>query len=221
MLRHRTNLHSSHSIDPSYRVNGSDMDQRLNSQAFLTPVVTASESSWYAVFTIPQNEKSAAKHLDIREIESFCPTYEEIRVWKNRQRMKLILPLFPGYLFVHITPGQRDKVLRSPGVLQIVGKRRTSSPLPDAEIDLLRSAACRVEPYRDLLVGQSVRIKRGIMQGLQGVLVRKGNSMRFVLTVTLINQHAAIQVDADDLQPILDRDQPIDRLPHNFAPNPE
>jgi transcription antitermination factor NusG len=199
-------------------VNGNEMDQPLNSQAFLTPAITTSESSWYAVFTIPQNEKSAAKHLDIRDIESFCPTYEEIRVWKNRQRMKLVLPLFPGYLFVHITPRQRDKVLQSPGVLQIVGRKRTSSPLPDAEIELLRSAACRIEPYRDLLIGQSVRIKSGLMQGLQGVLVRKGNSMRFVLTVTLINQHAAIQVDAEDLQPILARDQHIDRLPHNFAP---
>ena len=191
-------------------MNGSEMDQPLNSHALLTQATTASKLRWYAVFTIPQNEKSAVKHLDIRDIESFCPTYEEIRVWKNRQRMKLVLPLFPGYLFVHITPGQRDKVLQSPGVLQIVGKKRESSPLPDAEIDFLRSAGCQIEPYRDLLIGQSVRIKSGIMQGLQGVLVRKGNSMRFVLTVNLINQHAAIQVDAEDLQPVLACDKHID-----------
>ena len=60
------------------------------------------DRNWYAVYTVPQHEKSALKQLDIREIESFLPTYETVRVWKNRQRMKLILPLFPTYLFVHI-----------------------------------------------------------------------------------------------------------------------
>jgi hypothetical protein len=48
-----------------------------------------------------------------------------------------------------------------------------------------------------------VRIKSGVMQGVQGILVRKGGSMRFVLTLELINQHASIQVDAEDLEPIL------------------
>jgi hypothetical protein len=42
-----------------------------------------------------------------------------------------------------------------------------------------------------------------VMQGLRGTLVRKSNSLRFVLTLELINQHAAIQVDADDLEPIV------------------
>jgi transcription antitermination factor NusG len=160
---------------------------------------------WYAVFTIPQHEKSALKQLDMREIESFLPTYETIRVWKNRQRMKLMLPLFPTYLFVHINSSERVKVLQSPGVLQIVGNGRECVPLPDSEVEFLRSGFCqqRIEPYRDLVIGEKVRIKSGAMQGLQGTLVRKSNSMRFVLTLALINQHAAIQVDAEDLEPVI------------------
>jgi transcription antitermination factor NusG len=160
---------------------------------------------WYAVFIVPQNEKSVVKHLGVREIESFCPTYETFRVWKNRQRMKLSLPLFPGYLFVHIHPRERNKVLQSPGVLQIVGKKREYLPLPDSEIEFLRSGVChqKIEPYRELVIGDKVRIKRGVMQGVQGTLVRRGSNMRFVLTLELINQHAAIQVDAEDLETIL------------------
>jgi transcription antitermination factor NusG len=163
------------------------------------------DRSWHAVFTLPQNEKSTMKHLDIREIESFCPTYETVRVWRNRQRRTLALPLFPRYLFVHISPGERDKVLRSPGVLQIVGKKKEYLPLAEVEIDWLRSRVCRqwIEPYRELVIGERVRIKSGVMQGVQGTLVRKGGSLRFVLTLELINQHAAIQVPAEDLEPIL------------------
>lgn len=165
----------------------------------------ADHRNWYAVYTAPQHEKSALKHLGLREIESFLPTYETVRNWKNRQRIKLTLPLFPAYLFVHINFRERAKVLQSPGVLQIVGNRRESVPLPDSEVEFLRSGSCRdrIEPYRDLVVGKKVRIRSGVMQGLQGTLVRKSNSLRFVLTLELINQHAAIQVDAEDLEPIV------------------
>jgi transcription antitermination factor NusG len=165
----------------------------------------ARDRNWDAVYTVPQHEKSALKQLDMRGIESFLPTYETVRVWKNRQRMKLILPLFPTYLFAHINSRERAKVLQSPGVLQIVGNSREGVPLPDSEVEFLRSDFCRqrIEPYRDLVIGEKVRIKSGVMQGLQGTLMRKSNSLRFVLTLELINQHAAIQVDAEDLEPIV------------------
>ena len=163
----------------------------------------ASDRNWYAVYTAPQHEKHAVKHLEMREIESFLPVYETVRVWKNRQRMKLVLPLFPTYLFVHIGLKERARVLQSPGVLQILCHGRYDC-IPDSEVEFLRSGFCRqrIEPYRDLVIGEKVRIKNGVMQGLQGTLVRKSNSMRFVLTVELIHQNAAIQVNAEDLEPV-------------------
>jgi len=160
------------------------------------------ERRWYAVFTAPRNEKSVVRHLDLREIECFLPTYETLRLWKNRQRVKVELPLFPTYLFVCIDRRQRTQVLGSPGVLQIVGNCREPLPLPDSEIEFLRSEFCRrrAEPYREFVVGQRVRVRTGLMQGIEGVLVRKNNSLRFVLTLTLINQHAAVEVCAEDLE---------------------
>jgi transcription antitermination factor NusG len=162
------------------------------------------ERNWHAVFTLPQNEKSVARHLEIREVESFLPTYETIHVWNNRQRKKVILPLFPSYLFVHIAAVERARVLESPGVLTIVGQGRELCPIPDAEIEFLRSGLCRqrVEPFRELVIGQRVRIRSGIMCGVEGTLVRKGDSLRFVLTLNLINQNAAVEVDAAALEPI-------------------
>ena len=140
----------------------------------------------------------------MREIESFLPTYETIHVWKNRQRKTVILPLFPTYLFVRIAAAQRARVLDAPGVLMIVGQGRELSPVPDAEIEFLRSDLCRqrVEPFRELVVGQRVRIRSGVMSGVEGTLVRKGESLRFVLTLQLINQNAAVEVDAAALEPV-------------------
>ena len=188
-------------------MNQQTIDQSFGEKASLNPVTmdAASGRKWYAVFTVPQNEKSVVKHLDLREVESFLPTYETVRVWKNRQRMKIVLPLFPSYLFVHINSRERTKVLQSPGVLHIVGNGRKQVPLPDAEIEFLRSGLCRqrIEPYRELVVGEKVRIKGGVMRGVCGTLVRKGGGFRFVLTLELINQHAAVQVNAEDLEPLI------------------
>lgn len=162
-------------------------------QVALPPSMLSAEydRKWYAVFTYPQHEKSVAKQLDLREIESFLPTYETIRVWKNRQRMKITLPLFPTYLFVHIHPTQRSKVVQAPGVLQIVGSARESIALPESEIEFLRTGTLGkwIEPFCDLVIGTKVRIKSGVMQGVEGTLVRKGENMRFVLTLELLNSY--------------------------------
>ena len=178
-------------------------------ESFLDPTAIdgPADRRWYAVFTLPQNEKSAARQLALREVESFLPTYETVRVWKNRQRVRTVLPLFPSYLFVHINCRQRGKVLQSPGVIHIVGNSRDQVPVPDAEIELLRSGVRgrNMEPYRELVVGKKVRIKSGSMEGVQGVLVRKGNGLRFVLALEMINQYAAIEVGAEDLEYVADQ----------------
>lgn len=160
---------------------------------------------WYAVFTTPQNEKSAARHLHQREVEFFLPTYEEERVWRNRQRVKVNLPLFPSYLFVRIAASERGRVLQVPGILRIVGNSREGLPLPDSEINFLRlqTEAKALQPFRELAEGQRVRVRTGIMQGIEGVLVRKSNRLRFVISLALIDQHAAMEVNAHDLEAIL------------------
>lgn len=160
--------------------------------------------SWFAVFTVPQNEKSVARHLQMRDVEHFLPTYEELRTWKNHQRVKVVLPLFPTYIFARISHSERAKVLGSPGVLRIVGNSREPIPLPDGEIEFLRSDLCRsrTEPFRDLIVGQKVRVRSGLMRGVEGVLVRKNSGARFVITLELINLHAAIELSAQELEPL-------------------
>jgi len=168
------------------------------------PQIDRESRNWFAVFTVPQNEKSVARHLQLRDVENFLPTYEEVRTWKNRQRVKVVLPLFPTYIFARFSSAERSKVLGSPGVLRIVGNSREPIPLPEDEIEFLRSDMCRsrTEPFRDLIVGQRVRVRSGLMQGIEGVLVRKNSGSRFVITLELINLHAAIELSALELEPL-------------------
>jgi transcription antitermination factor NusG len=161
---------------------------------------------WFAVVTTPQHEKAAFRHLDFAGIETFLPTYESSRTWKNRQKVTVELPLFPTYLFVRIDQADRASVLRTPGVKRLVGNSREPLSLPDREVEFLRTNIVqqKAEPYADLIAGQRVRIKSGAMQGLEGWLVRKSSGWRFILTVELIHQHVAVEVDASTLEPIVD-----------------
>ncbi len=162
------------------------------------------ERAWYAAFTTPQGERSVVRHLDVYQVESFLPTFETTHVWKNRQKKKIIQPLFPSYVFVHVSKSERRLVFRAPGVLRLVGGNQGPIPIPAAEIDLLRSDACRnrLEPFDELVLGERVRIRHGPMQGVEGTLVRKKNSLRFVLSISLIKQHAALEVSAEDVEPV-------------------
>ncbi len=165
--------------------------------------VSAEESpKWFAVYTTPRHEKAVAKHFEFRRIESFLPLYMEMHRWKNGCRVNVEQPLFPGYVFARI--GRRDstQVRSVPGVLLIVGSGREPLPLPDFEVEALRSGLHlrKFEPHPYLVVGEKARIKSGSLAGMVGVLARKKNNLRVVLTLELIMRSVAVEVDADELE---------------------
>lgn len=112
------------------------------------------------------------------------------------------MPLFPGYLFVRIAERERASVLSAPGILRIVGGARAAVPIPDTTIEFLRSDMCRnnIEPYHDLACGKRVRIKAGPLRQVEGVLIRKTNEYRFVISIEMINRQASVEVRPEDLE---------------------
>ncbi len=164
---------------------------------------TINSPRWFAAYLTPRHEKRVSELLTDRGIETFLPLYRTARQWQKRLPVVLELPLFPTYTFVRITQSARGSVLGVPGVLSIVGSAREPWPLPDFEIEALRSGMHlrKVEPHPYLVVGERARITVGPMAGMEGILVRKKNSLRVVLTLDLIMQSVAVEVDADDLEP--------------------
>jgi transcription antitermination factor NusG len=173
------------------------------------PVVgewTAKDASWFAVYTSSRHEKCVAKHFDERRIENFLPLYQREHRWRKRSSVQLELPLFPNYVFVHIGPQQRIPVLGVPGVLGIAGGRMPSA-LPEGEIETLRAALAvsSLQPHPYLVMGERVRIKGGAMAGMEGILLRRKNELRVVLTIDLIQRSVAVEMDAQDVEPVPSR----------------
>ncbi|PYY21124.1 MAG: hypothetical protein DMG62_20060, partial [Acidobacteria bacterium] len=143
---------------------------------------------WFAVYTTSRHEKAIAEHFALRKIESFLPLYRTQRLWKNGCRMDLQLPLFPSYIFVRIRALERVRVLEVPGVLSLVSAAGKPVPLPEPEIEALRSSLplVKCEPHPYLVIGDRVRIKSGSLEGMEGVLLRKKGFLRVVLSLDLI-----------------------------------
>jgi transcription antitermination factor NusG len=172
---------------------------------------------WFAVYTSPRHEKRVSEYMKLREIEHYLPLYQVRRKWRNGATETLDLPLFPGYLFVRIDRAERVRVLEAPGVLSFVGGTGGKpASLPETDIDALRSGLSlrHAEPHPLLTVGQRARILSGALAGMEGVVVRKKNSLRVVLTMDTIMQSVSVEVDASELQS-LDSSDPS---PGHFRP---
>jgi len=158
---------------------------------------------WYAACITPRHEKRVAGFLKQRQIENFLPLYRTVHRWKNGCKAQLELPLFPGYLFVKIENKQRVRVLEVPGVVSLVGTRTGPIALSETEMEALRSGLHlqKAEPFRELAIGQRVRIRSGALAGLTGVLVRNPSGVRVVLRVELIHQSVAVEVEGCDIEP--------------------
>lgn len=157
---------------------------------------------WFAVYTTPCHEKRIALHFEKRGIEYFLPLYRSLRRWNNGCKVEVEQPLFPSYIFVRIAREARVRVLEVPGVLSLVGTRSIPAALPEVEIESLRSGLRerKFEPHFYLVAGERARIKTGPLAGMEGVLIRKKNSLRVVLTLDLIMQSVAVEVEADNLE---------------------
>jgi transcription antitermination factor NusG len=171
-----------------------------NAAPDFVPAESCALPEWFAVYVMPRHEKRIAEYLRVRQIEYFLPLYEVRHKWKDGSKVTVELPLFPNYLFVRTLRSQRGGALEVPGVLSAVGKRE-SSVIPEIYIDSLRKAVTfgKIEPHPYLATGSMLRIRSGVLAGLQGIVLRQKSSCRIVLSLELIMRSVAVEVDIADL----------------------
>lgn len=160
--------------------------------------------AWWAVYTRHQHERAVAEVLENKGFEVFLPLYDSIRRWKDRSKM-LSLPLFPCYVFVRGGQARRLHVVTTPGIHNVLFQGDRIATIPNEEIEGIRKAVssrCSVEPYPFLRCGETVRVVRGSLEGVRGKLVRKKSLYRLVLSVEMLAQSVAVEIDAADVEPV-------------------
>jgi transcription antitermination factor NusG len=159
---------------------------------------------WYAVSVRPRHEKVVTRHLERQGLNYFLPVYRSVRRWKDR-RKELDMALFPGYVFVNLNLRDRLGVLQAPGVVQFVTFQGQPAAVPESEIRALESSLSPglwPQPHPYLRQGKKVRVKNGPLVDAEGIMIRRKEGSRLVLSIDLIMRSVMLEIDEADVEPI-------------------
>ena len=168
--------------------------------------ISSEPPGWYAVYTRSHFEKNVATALTEQGIENYLPVFSEVHEWKDRRRV-VDVPVFPSYLFVRFAdaPAARLRILRTNGVVRVLGLDMMAESVPDEQVEAIRrmlasSQRCYRQPaFRE---GVRVRVRRGPLQDLEGSLIRIKNQARLVVSINLLSQAIAMEIDVRDVEPV-------------------
>jgi transcription antitermination factor NusG len=161
------------------------------------------EHNWYVAYTWGRHEKYLAEQCKQHGITAFLPLYAVQRQWKKR-RAKVLLPLFPSYVFVRMALAERFRVLALPGMVSLVSFQGLPAVVPDTQIEALRKAVTlgRAEPCAYLQSGKRVRVTAGPLVGLEGIIQEVKSDVRVIVSFEWMSRSVSISLDATEVQPL-------------------
>src|ERR1700686_2342571 len=161
---------------------------------------------WYAIHTRARHEKLVTTRLQEHGITTFLPVISEVRQWSDRRKL-VDLPLFSCYAFVNVccVSKIRATIVRTDGVLGFVGSCGGAIPIPDGEIESIRTLLNGMVPFTSypfLKVGQRVRVRGGSLDGIEGILLARNGNHTLVISVGSIQRSLAIKLDGYSVEPL-------------------
>ena len=186
------------------RTGASDTAKLMNieqTQGWAEPDVSLSSdrvTRWFALNVTARHEKVVSQLLQNKGCETFLPLYTRRHRYERRFR-EFELPLFPGYVFCRSDLATRLPILTTPGVIRMVGAGRIPIPVDDDEIRALKSVAeagVSMYPLSRWQPGQLGRIIDGPLTGIEGIVVREKQSLRLVLSVSLLQRSVFLEIDS-------------------------
>lgn len=160
--------------------------------------------AWYAVHVASRKEKGVEAVLAEKGYRCFLPMYSKRTAWSDRVKTTQV-PLFCGYVFAQFDVRYRLPVLVTPNVRSIVGNGKIPVPIPEEHLEAIRIALSHglpVEPYDCLTEGETVRVTKGPLAGIEGLFLRYQGRCRLVLSIELINRSVAVELDRLCVEPI-------------------
>jgi len=173
----------------------------------LTDISGPPKADWYAVHVKSRHEFKVAERLTKSGVETFMPAVERLSRWKDRKKL-INFPLFPGYIFVHMNKIYEAMltVLKIRGVVRFLGiVPGEPEPVSEDQIISLKKlieSKETLDPYPYLKEGQRVRIKRGPLAGVEGILAERKGQHLLVLSVDILRQGVSLKIDALEVEAV-------------------
>jgi transcription antitermination factor NusG len=137
--------------------------------------------------------------LQSKGYEQYLPVYRRRQRWSDRI-VETDRPLFPGYVFCRFDARKRLPIVSTPGVVSVVGFGSEPAPISDSEIEAVRAilrSGLAAEPCPFLREGQRIRVRRGSLEGLEGILLKKKSDWRIVVSVAMLQRSVAVEIDRE------------------------
>jgi transcription elongation factor/antiterminator RfaH len=161
---------------------------------------------WYAVYTKPRHERKVNAHLIREGMTTFLP---EIKRWSRRKdrKTKVSYPIFPGYLFINteLNGGSRLKVIKTKGVVRILGNKGIPTAIPVHQIDAIQRIVDNnkeISPYPYLKRGQMVRVISGPLNGVEGIFISEKGKGKLIISVDILQRAVSVEIEETDVEPI-------------------
>lgn len=157
---------------------------------------------WYGIRTRSNHEYTAALALKGKGYEPYVPIYNIRKRTLNDVVVQRERPLFPGYVFCRFDAKKRLPILMTAGVVGVVGFGREPAPIPDDEIEAVKTvlrSGLVAEPCAYLHEGQRVRVTYGSLEGVEGILLKKKNQCRMVISVNMLQRSIAVEIEGERL----------------------
>lgn len=161
---------------------------------------------WYAVRVRSRHEKVVNEQLEKHGVESFLPLVKRAQRWTDRTKL-VEWPVFSGYSFARLVFSSPDRlrVLKTHGVVGFVGTRNAATPIPDEQIEYVRTVLASGVPFEErmfLRVGERVRIRSGSLAGVEGILCAYGKNQSLVISVELIQRSISVRLNGYAVEPV-------------------
>ena len=158
---------------------------------------------WWLLHTKPRNEKALARDLYDCGLNYFLPLVTAARRY-GRRRVELLIPLFPGYLFLRcLSEDERFAALTTSRVVRMI--EINDQACIRTELEQLRrvlTAGKKMDLYPSIKRGRRCRVMSGSLKGLEGVVTTRRNNGRIFLSVGALGQSAMVNIDVACLEPI-------------------
>jgi len=161
---------------------------------------------WFALTTKSRREKSTAQLLSSQQFECSLPVSVANIGGKSSQKNERVL--FPGYVFCKFNWNNRLPILITPGVMSVVTFGNKPTPVDESEIysmGLISRANLPVEVDR-LVEGQRVRIEKGVLTGVEGVILRGRGKSRVAVNVDVLQRSVLVEIDVSLVRPVRSSD---------------
>jgi len=161
-----------------------------------------SERRWWAVYTRSRMEKSLARQLLAMEVPFYLPLIPKTNRIAGRT-VKSLLPLFGGYLFMYGNDEERIRALETKRVAHIWQSQQADEMTRDLQnVQTLIESGVPLTPEGRLQPGDRVRVKTGLLMGLEGVVVSRRGEDRLLIAVNFLQQGVSIQISDFQVEPI-------------------